>query len=73
MADDSKAFYTSIFGGSSRLARVDAMLGRLTAAGATLVVLSNGIEEEIGDALGSLGLRSHFSALYGGASQAAPY
>jgi phosphoglycolate phosphatase-like HAD superfamily hydrolase len=71
LADDSRSFYTSIFGGSSRLARVDTMLGRLKAAGATLVILSNGIEEEIEGALGSLGLRGHFSALYGGASQMA--
>jgi hypothetical protein len=55
--------------GAARLKRLGACFSRLRAAGAELVILSNGIESEIEDALTHTGLREHFTEVLGGQAQ----
>jgi len=69
LKSDPSHFYDLIFGGAARIARLRQCLIALTGAGATLVILSNGIEEEIEAALTHVGLREFFALVLGGESQ----
>ena len=62
-------FFLWIFGGAARLKQLNECLSALRAKGATLVVLSNGFEEEITEALTEVDLHQHFSAVLGAESQ----
>ena len=64
-------FYSLVFGGPARLGRLRACLAALSEAGATMLILSNGIEEEIEAALAHIGVRNRFAAVLGGESQVA--
>ena len=64
-------FYSLVFGGPARLGRLRACLTALSEAGATMLILSNGIEEEIEAALAHIGVRNRFAAVLGGESQVA--
>ena len=61
-------FYSLVFGGPARLGRLRACLAALSEAGATMLILSNGIEEEIEAALAHIGVRNRFAAVLGGES-----
>ena len=63
------AFYDVVFGGSARLQRLKSCLAALKTKGASLVILSNGIESELEEALRHVQLRDAFSAVLGGESQ----
>ena len=63
------AFYELVFGGADRIRRLRACLASLRGAGATLMILSNGFEDEIEAALRHLGLRECFAAVLGAESQ----
>ena len=69
LSKNADAFFTDVFGGEERRARLALHLRRLTSAGATLAVLSNGVEAEINQALTSAGLAGFFSAVMGAESQ----
>ena len=62
-------FYETIFGGADRIARLRRCLTTLTEAGATLLILSNGIEDEIEAALEHIGLRACFALVLGSEAQ----
>lgn len=78
-SEDGQAFlkqkpaelYSLVFGGPARLDRLRACLAALSEAGATMLILSNGIEEEIEAALAHIGVRDRFAAVLGGESQVA--
>jgi|TARA_B110000208_G_scaffold180702_1_gene230661 hypothetical protein len=65
---DPAAFYTRICGGEARVALLRAFLQGLSAAGATLRILSFGHEDEIEACLVWLEVRSLFDAVHGSAS-----
>lgn len=69
LRQDADTFFNKVFGGEARRTRLALHLRRLKTAGATLVILSNGVEAEINAALTSAGLRDFFSAVMGAETQ----
>lgn len=61
MRQDPHTFYEDIFGGCQRLHDLNIFLGHLKDAGATVYILSHGLEAEIIPALSSTGLAGFFS------------
>ena len=55
-AADSAAFFSKIFGGPERIAKLQTFLRSVRSKGVHVAVVSNGLEEEIGAALASAGI-----------------
>ena len=66
---EPEGFYEWIFGGETRLDLLCDCLLALHTAGATLHVLSNGVEEEIEVALDTVGVRELFTSVMGAKAQ----
>merc|ERR1719473_1192300 len=69
-AADPAAFFLQVFGGSERVAKLQAFLRTVRSKGARVCIVSNGLEEEIGAALASAGIAELVDTVRGSESQA---
>jgi len=69
-AADSAAFFSKIFGGPERIAKLQAFLRSVRSKGVHVAIVSNGLEEEIGAALASAGIAELVDTVRGSESQA---